>query len=74
MDYELIFVMGLALSVLSIPALLSAYSDRRPPRAAAMAILIGGVLLVLALSRKPGGIALGDIPDMFLRVIGRYLL
>ncbi|MDP4031888.1 MAG: hypothetical protein Q8P60_03360 [Pseudorhodobacter sp.] len=73
MDSDLMFVIGAVLLVLSIPSIFSAFADSRPPRAAAIVLLIGGTLVVIALSQKPGGIALAQIPDIFIRVIGRLL-
>jgi hypothetical protein len=35
-------------------------------------VLIAGGLIVYALSTRPGGYALSEIPDAFFRVIGRY--
>ncbi len=32
-------------------------------------VLIGGVLLVCALTQKPGGYTFDEIPDIFVRVI-----
>jgi hypothetical protein len=73
MDSDMMFVTGAILLALSIPSIFSAFSDSRPPRAAAIILLIGGVLVVVALSQKPGGIALSEIPDIFFRVIARVL-
>lgn len=67
------FVVGTVLAALSIPSILSAYSDSRPPRAAAVILMIGGTLLVVALSQKPGGVTISEIPNIFLRVFARYL-
>lgn len=73
MDAELMFVVGTILCGFSIPSILSAFADSRPPRAAAIILLIGGVLVVVAIGQKPGGFTIGEIPHVFLRVIGRYL-
>lgn len=73
MDAELMFVVGTMLCGFSIPSILSAFADSRPPRAAAIFLLIGGVLVVVAIGQKPGGFALSEIPHIFLRVIGRLL-
>lgn len=73
MDSDLMFVTGAILLALSIPSIFSALADSRPPRAAAIIVLIGGTLVVIALSQKPSGIALAEIPDIFFRVIGRFL-
>lgn len=73
MDSDLMFVTGAILLALSIPSIFSALTDSRPPRAAAIILLIGGTLVIIALSQKPGGIALSEIPDTFFRVIARLL-
>ena len=73
MDADLMFVIGAVLTALSIPSILSALSDGRPPRAAAIILLIGGVLVIVALGQRPGAITIGEIPNIFLRVIGRFV-
>ena len=73
MDSDLMFVIGAVLVVLSIPSMFSALADSRPPRAAAIILLIGGTLVVIALGQKPGGVALAQIPDIFFRVIARFV-
>jgi hypothetical protein len=73
MDPDLFLVIGLALAVLTIPSLLAAYSESRAPRAAAIVVLVAGVLIVIALTNKPGGYTIGEIPDVIFRVIGRYV-
>ncbi|MDO8882423.1 MAG: hypothetical protein U0934_21230 [Pseudotabrizicola sp.] len=73
MDSDLMFVIGATLLVLCIPSIFAAFADSRPPRAAAIILLIGGTLVAIALSQKPGGIALSQIPDIFFRVIGRFV-
>lgn len=73
MDAELMFVVGTVLCGFSVPSILSAMADSRPPRAAAIILLIGGVLVVVAIGQRPGGFAINDIPNVFFRVIGRYL-
>lgn len=73
MDPDLFLVIGLALAVLTIPSLLSAFSESRAPRAASIVVLVAGVLIVVALTNKPGGYTIGEIPDVIFRVIGRYL-
>ena len=61
------------MGVLTLPSLLSAYSESRPPRAAAILVLISGVLITVALSRKTNGYAIQDIPEVFMSVFNRYL-
>ena len=73
MDTDLALVLGIVIAALSIPSILSALSDRRAPRASAITILIAGGLIVFAVTGKPGGYALQDIPDTFVRVTARLM-
>ncbi len=73
MDTDLYLVIGLTLGILAVPSLLSAYAEGRAPRLGAILVLISGVLVIMALSKKPGGYQIIDIPHAFFRVIGRYL-
>lgn len=73
MDSDLMFVIGAVLVALSIPSMFSALADSRPPRAAVIILLIGGTLAVVALGQKPSGVALAQIPDIFFRVIARFV-
>lgn len=70
---DLYLVVGLSLAVLTIPVLLAAFRDGRPPRLASLLIIVSGVMLVLALSKKPGGYEMQDIPGAFYRVVVRPL-
>ncbi len=36
-------------------------------------LLIGGGLVAIALTQKPGGYALNDIPDAFVRVVAYFI-
>ena len=73
MDTDLILVIGIVITVLSFPSLLAAYAESRAPRAGAIMILIGGVLIIVALTRHGQGYTFADIPDVFVRVISRYI-
>ncbi len=73
MDTDLLLVIGVVLSGLAIPALLAAFSESRPPRAGAIMVLIGGILIVVAISQNTRSYTFGEMPDLFIRVIGRYL-
>ena len=72
MDTDFILVIGMLLTALSIPALLSAYSESRPPRAGAIMLLVGGVLMVVALTQHPTGYRFGDIPHVVISVLSRF--
>lgn len=73
MDTDLILVIGIVLCALSIPSLLSAYVEGRAPRAGSILIFIGGVLVVVALTQHARGYTFEEVPDVFFRVIGRYV-
>ena len=73
MDTDLILVIGIVLCALSIPSLLSAYVEGRAPRAGSIMIFIGGVLVVVALTQHARGYSFAEMPDLFFRVIGRYI-
>ena len=72
-DPDLIFVIGLIVGLLAIPALLSAFSESRPPRAASIMVMIAAGLVVVAVLQKPGGYTVGEAPDVFFSVVGRMV-
>ncbi|MEQ9259721.1 MAG: hypothetical protein RIG84_11545 [Roseovarius sp.] len=67
-DADVIFIIGIVLAVLSVPAMISAYSDGRAPRAATIAAVIAGVMIVYAAQTHPGGYTWRDVPEAFIRV------
>lgn len=69
MDSDLILVIGLVLVALGIPALVSAFSESRSPRAAAAAFVLGGGLIAYAVMTNPGGYQIGDIPGVVMAVV-----
>lgn len=73
MPFDLFFTIGSVILVFAIPSVVSAFSDRHPPRAAILMVLIGGGLVLGAVTQKPGGYALTEIPDVYVRVAGHYL-
>lgn len=73
MNPDILLVIGLVVCVFAVPAIVSSLSDRRAPRTAAIAILIGGGLVVWALMEKPGGYTLAEIPDVIARVVAKVL-
>lgn len=73
MGTDLALVIGIILSALSIPSILSALSDRRAPRASALTILIGGGLILYAVQTKAGGYTFEQFPAAFTNVVARYL-
>ncbi len=73
MDTDLVFILGVLMVLFSIPAAMSAYSDGRLPIAPAATVVIACAMMLYAHWAHPGGYALGDIPEVFFTVIGRYL-
>ena len=69
MGPDLFFVIGLGVGLLAVPALISAFSESRPPRAAAIMVMISAGLLLIAVLQNPGGYAVGEIPDVVMRVV-----
>jgi formate-dependent nitrite reductase membrane component NrfD len=72
LDNDLILVIGIILGALAIPSLLASFAESRPPRTGAILVLISGVLIAVALTRQTTGYSFAELPDVFLRVIGRY--
>ena len=70
-DPNLLLALGLFLAWLSIPAMVSAYSDSRPPRVSAVVVVTGGLLVLWAFQVKPGGYSLSEIPLAIYDVLGR---
>ncbi|WP_323038400.1 hypothetical protein [Gemmobacter sp.] len=73
MNSDLMLVVGLIVGVLTVPALLNAWTEGRAPRAAAIMVMIAIGLVVAAVRMHPGGYALADLPDVFFRVLGRLI-
>ncbi len=73
MEPDLALTLGVVVSAFSVPGILSALSDRRAPRASAITVLIGGALVLYAITSQPGGYRLEDVPDVFMRTIGEFI-
>ena len=72
MDTDLFLTIGVVLAVLTIPSLMSAWTENRAPRFAAIILIAAGGLIAVALTQKPGGYAVKDIPQVMLGVVARY--
>ena len=72
MDPDTFFVIGLALGVLSIPAVVSAVSNGERPRIATITLMIAGGLIVWAISSKPGGYPIESIPKVVAKVVSNF--
>lgn len=67
---DLYLVLGIIITGFSIPSILGALADRRPPRVAAIAVLVGGSLILLAISQQQ--YTWPDIPEAFIRVVAYF--
>ncbi|KNG94467.1 hypothetical protein [Pseudaestuariivita atlantica] len=73
LEPDLALVIGLVVGAFSIPAIVSALSEARAPRVAAITVLIAGGLVAYALATKPGGYTLEQIPDVFVKVVAQLI-
>ena len=73
MDTDLALILGIVLAGFSVPSIMSAISDRRPPRAPIILILVAGTLILYAMIAKPGGYSFAQVPDVFFSVLARFI-
>ena len=73
MDTDLALIVGILFGALSVPSILSAISDSRPPRVSSLMLLAGVGLITFAVLQKPGGYRLEQVPHVFFSVLGRFL-
>lgn len=73
MDADLLLVIGVVLGALSIPSFLNGFVESRLPRIAVLLVVAAVALIVLAVMTHPGGYAVDDVPEAFIRVIARIL-
>ncbi len=71
--YDVYLVVGLIVLVLTVPSIVSSFIDGRVPRFAAIMLLIGGGLVVLAVTQNPAGYSIQDVPQAFARVISQMI-
>ncbi len=63
------FVLGVVIGGLSIPAVISAFSQGNPPRLAMILVMVGGGLVVAAMAQNPNGYSFENAPRVFRDVI-----
>ncbi len=63
------FVLGVVIGGLSIPAVISAFSQGNPPRMAMILAMAGGGLVVAAMAQNPNGYSFETVPRVFGEVI-----
>ena len=69
MNPDLFLTLGLCLAVLTVPMFLSALADSRSPRLAVLSAIIAAGCLVYALTTKPMGYALQEVPAVVIDVL-----
>lgn len=67
------FVIGLVVLALAVPAVVGAIFEGRTPTTVALLVLIGGGLVGVAVYQRPGFYSISTVPDVFVRVVGQYL-
>ncbi|EBA10353.1 hypothetical protein [Sagittula stellata] len=73
LDPKTALVMGMLLVVLSLPALISAWTDRRAPVVGTILLFGGCALGTWAWRAQEGGFRLDQIPDIVYGVIGQVI-
>ncbi len=73
MTADLLLAAGVILGILSVPAMVSAFVNERPPRRAAIALMIAIGLVVLAGLLKPEGVSLEGVARSFARLIAAII-
>jgi len=73
MDPDTLFVLGLFLGILSVPSMVSAWSEGHVPRVASVVAILAGALMVWAHSQKAGGYTFDEIPHLIVKVVGKFI-
>jgi len=73
MDFDLLFVAGIALIAFSIPAAVSAYSNWRWPKLAVLMLAAGIGAIYFAVTENPGVYSLAEVDDVIVDVIGGFV-
>lgn len=73
MDHDLLLVLGLGMLVLSIPSLMAALIDDRPPFVAGLGITLGIGMAGWSVIMGDRSINPATLPHLFIEVLGRYL-
>ena len=73
MGSDITLVVGLFFVILSIPALISAFSSGQPLRRATAFIALGSALIAYAAVTNPVGYRAEDVPEVVMRVIAHFI-
>lgn len=70
MGNDFLLVLGVAIGLLTIPAMISAFSGGRSPRAAIILFVIGGSLVAWVVTNSPNSYSVETFPALVIKVIG----
>ena len=73
MQTDIFLVVGILLGVLAIPSLLNAFTESRFPRVSLSVTALGAGLVALAVTQRPSGYSIDEVPAAFVRVFARVL-
>jgi hypothetical protein len=73
LDTDLYLTVGIILGLLTIPSLLNAWTEGRPPRLGTIVLMISAILIAIALTQRPSGYSFNEIPGVMLKVFGRFV-
>ena len=71
MDTDLYLVVGLFFIVMSLPSIVNAYSEKRPPLVGTIVLIIGGLIVLLVFLQQ--SYTFNDMLLAITRVIGRFI-
>lgn len=71
MDTDLVLTLGIVLVVLTIPSLLAAFVEGRPPRVGALVLLAAMAMILSAVMYRPTGYRFDEVPTVMLNVVMR---
>lgn len=72
MDADIQIVIGTLLAILSLPSILTAFTDGRAPKIGVAVFLLACGLLIHAWTITPGGYTPAEVPLAFYRLIGAW--
>ncbi|MBR9762885.1 MAG: hypothetical protein GYB53_04980 [Rhodobacteraceae bacterium] len=73
MSFDFIYAGGVLLCLLAVPALVSAWADRRLPSVSAFALCCGAGMVGWAYVSDPARYGLMHLPDVMIRVLAEVM-
>jgi hypothetical protein len=73
MDTDLFLVLGILLCIIAIPSILNAFVAGIAPRAGGTMALAGLAMVLFALSMRPGGYSIAEVPTAFVHVFNKVV-